>query len=60
MNYTRTNYKAFKKECYWCFGQNGWKLSDYEGLVYKENGRFWLRTPTGFVEVSKEDFIKHK
>ena len=32
----KTKYKAFKKECYWFAGKDGWKLSDYEGTVYKE------------------------
>lgn len=53
----KTTYKAFKKECYWGFNGVAWDLFDYKGDVYQESDRFWLKTPTGFVEVSEKDFV---
>ena len=53
----KTTYKAFKKECYWCHNGSVWDLLDCEGDVYLESNRFWLKTPTGFVEVFEKDFV---
>tara|TARA_Y100001956_G_scaffold76028_1_gene84726 strand:+ start:1154 stop:1330 length:177 start_codon:yes stop_codon:yes gene_type:complete len=55
--YVETDYRAFKAECYWHYNGKAWELCGYEGVVYQESGRFWLKTPTGFVEVFEKDFV---
>ena len=55
----KTPHKAFKNACYWFSGDAGWYLEDHTGTVYKENSRYWLKTPTGYTEVTEDDFVEN-